>query len=45
HIGYLAGEWLTMGQLLSVPMIMLGGILLVIAYKQQSRSEKQKSEK
>jgi len=40
HIGYLAGGWLTMGQVLSVPMIVLGGILLYRAYKQQNRTEK-----
>ncbi len=42
HIGYLAGEWLTMGQVLSMPMILLGGILLFMAYKSKSqvRSEK-----
>lgn len=32
HIGYLAFDWLTMGQLLSLPMIILGAVLLVIAY-------------
>jgi phosphatidylglycerol---prolipoprotein diacylglyceryl transferase len=33
HIGYLAGGWFTMGQLLSLPMILTGLILLVIAYR------------
>lgn len=33
NIGYLAGGWLTMGQVLSTPMILVGGILLVLAYK------------
>ena len=32
HIGYLAGGWLTEGQLLSAPMIIAGGALLVWAY-------------
>ena len=32
NIGYLAWDWLTMGQVLSLPMIILGVILLVIAY-------------
>ncbi len=37
HIGFLAFEWLTMGQLLSAPMI-LGGIgLLVWAYKKTGK--------
>lgn len=31
HIGYLAFNWLTMGQLLSVPMILVGAVLLVAA--------------
>src|SRR5437762_6952229 len=29
HIGYLAGGWLTEGQLLSAPMVIAGGALLV----------------
>lgn len=33
HIGYLAGGWLTMGQVLSLPMIVLGLLLLLIAYR------------
>lgn len=32
HIGYLAFGWLTMGQVLSFPMIILGVLLLVLAY-------------
>ncbi len=32
QIGYLAGGWLTMGQVLSLPMIVIGGALLMIAY-------------
>jgi phosphatidylglycerol:prolipoprotein diacylglycerol transferase len=32
HIGYLAFDWLTMGQILSVPMILLGLAFLGIAY-------------
>lgn len=31
HIGYLAGGWLTMGQVLSVPLVMLGIALVVFA--------------
>ncbi len=31
HLGYLAFDWLTMGQLLSLPMIITGGILLAMA--------------
>jgi len=34
HIGYLLGtDWLTMGMVLSMPMIVLGGILMVLAYR------------
>jgi len=32
HIGYLAFDWLTMGQLLSLPMILAGALLLGLAY-------------
>ena len=33
HIGYLAFDWLTMGHVLSAPMIVLGVVLLVSAYR------------
>ena len=33
HIGYLAGGWLTMGQVLSFPMILAGLALLAVAYR------------
>lgn len=33
HIGYLAWNWLTMGQLLSLPMIIIGIGLMLWAYK------------
>lgn len=33
HIGFLAFDWLTEGQLLSVPMVMLGAVLLWLAYR------------
>jgi len=32
HIGYLAFDWLTMGQVLSLPMILAGALLLGLAY-------------
>jgi phosphatidylglycerol:prolipoprotein diacylglycerol transferase len=32
HIGYLAFDWLTMGQILSGPMILFGLLLLALAY-------------
>jgi phosphatidylglycerol:prolipoprotein diacylglycerol transferase len=33
HIGYLAFGWVTMGQVLSAPMIIVGGILVWLAYR------------
>ena len=33
HIGYLAGGWLTMGHLLTLPMLIAGIALMVIAYR------------
>lgn len=33
--GYLAWNWLTAGQLLSMPLIMVGATMLVLAYKQK----------
>jgi phosphatidylglycerol:prolipoprotein diacylglycerol transferase len=33
QLGYLAFDWLTMGQLLSFPMIVIGGGMTVFAYK------------
>ena len=33
HIGYLAGGWLTMGMLLSIPMILIGAGMMIWAYR------------
>jgi phosphatidylglycerol:prolipoprotein diacylglycerol transferase len=33
HIGYFAGGWLTMGQLLSLPMVLAGLALIALAYR------------
>ena len=33
HIGYLAFDWFTMGQLLSLPMVIAGIVLLILAYR------------
>jgi len=33
HIGYLAFDWFTMGQLLSLPMVVIGAVLLFLAYR------------
>jgi len=38
QVGYLAWGWLTMGQLLSLPMILIGGALLTYAYSARVRS-------
>ena len=32
-LGYIAFDWLTMGQLLSIPMMVLGGLLLYFSHK------------
>lgn len=34
HIGYLAFDWFTMGQLLTLPMLLFGTLLIVLAYRQ-----------
>lgn len=33
HLGFIAFGWLTMGQLLTVPMVLLGVFLVYIAYR------------
>lgn len=35
HIGYLAGGWLTMGMLLSLPMVVAGAVLMAFAYRRK----------
>jgi len=37
HIGYLAADWVTMGQVLSAPMILIGATMLVIAYGRKNK--------
>lgn len=39
HLGYLAFGWLTMGQVYSVPMILVGAGVLVWSYKKGVRTE------
>jgi len=39
HIGYIYGEWLTMGQVLSFPMAVFGVIFLVMAYRNNVNTE------
>ena len=38
QLGYLAWGWLTMGQVLSAPMIFIGAVLLTYAYAARARS-------
>ncbi|MCU0760333.1 MAG: prolipoprotein diacylglyceryl transferase [Steroidobacteraceae bacterium] len=38
HVGYLAGGWLTMGMVLSSPMLAAGVVLLVLAYRRDEPS-------
>ncbi len=38
NIGYLAGDWLTMGMLLTTPMILAGAATLVYAYRRSMPS-------
>ena len=33
NLGYLAFGWVTMGQVLSLPMILIGGFMIYYAYK------------
>ncbi|MEN8175097.1 MAG: prolipoprotein diacylglyceryl transferase, partial [Pseudomonadota bacterium] len=39
HIGYLAGGWLTMGHLLSLPMLAGGVLLLTLAYRRSTKDK------
>ncbi len=38
NIGYLVGDWLTMGMLLTLPMILAGAIMMAIAYRRDQPS-------
>lgn len=40
HIGYLAWDWLTLGQLLTIPMIAFGLILIWLAYRRPVLEER-----
>jgi phosphatidylglycerol---prolipoprotein diacylglyceryl transferase len=33
NIGYLVGNWLTMGMLLTMPMILVGAVIMIFAYR------------
>ncbi len=39
HLGHLALDWVTMGQVLSAPMIIAGAIMLGVAYSQDKKKE------
>lgn len=36
HIGYLAFDWLTMGQILSMPLIIAGAVFMLLAYQRST---------
>jgi len=38
HLGYLAFGWVTMGQLLSAPMAIVGAAMLVLAYRKRNKA-------
>lgn len=35
HLGFIALDWMTMGQLLTVPMVLFGALLMWLAYRQK----------
>ena len=37
HLGYLFADWVTMGQILSAPMILAGAVMLVMAYGRKNK--------
>jgi phosphatidylglycerol:prolipoprotein diacylglycerol transferase len=38
HLSYLAGGWVTMGMLLSLPLLLVGATLLFMAYRRREAS-------
>ncbi|MGR9114770.1 MAG: prolipoprotein diacylglyceryl transferase family protein, partial [Gammaproteobacteria bacterium] len=36
HLGYLALDWVTMGQILSTPMILIGGLMFYWAHRKNA---------
>ena len=38
HIGYLAGGWVTMGHVLSAPMVVAGAVLMFMAYRADKKA-------
>lgn len=43
HIGYLAFDWLTLGQVLSIPMIVIGMAMMLIAYQRAASTAARES--
>lgn len=39
HLGHLLYDWVTMGQILSAPMIIAGAVMLAMAYSSQGKKE------
>ena len=39
HIGYIMGKWLTMGMLLSLPMVLAGLVIMVYAYRKAAMAK------
>lgn len=37
HIGFIMGEWLTMGMLLSLPMVLAGMVIMAFAYRSRGK--------
>jgi len=40
HLGFVAFDWMSMGQVLSIPLVILGVILWVLAYKNEDKKSK-----
>ena len=38
HLGYLALDWVTMGQILSTPMIIIGALIMYFAYRNEANA-------
>jgi phosphatidylglycerol:prolipoprotein diacylglycerol transferase len=39
HLGYLALDWVTMGQILSVPMIAAGAVMMFLGYRSNGEAK------
>ena len=39
HLGYIAFDWLTMGQLLSLPMVAIGAVFMFWAYARSNSTK------